>query len=532
MSLNVHFWKCVDDAPCNAQSSIAFHVGKLVTLAMRLAFAFFAAALLVATAAATPLDDYVNAADPSFNFVDTGIRRGGNGWTGYVYNLTSQTWLTTAESDRPVWWHWLIVIIPHDVVMNRSKALLYITGGDNSNPTTNSIPSDSDEDLFIAATVAVSARAPAAVLYQVPNQPILFPCDPFQSQRVEDAAIALTWWYFVNNPTVNPAFILELPMTKAGVRALDAMEQIIPQYTGGGVVNEFMVAGASKRGWTTWLVGAVDPRVVAIAPIVLDALNVVNFAHRQWQMYGAWTFALQDYYKMNITEYWDHPSMTTLMQIVDPWYYLPRLTMPKLAINAGGDEFQMPDDQRHWGHDTVGEMHYLLVKNAEHSMATGIPEVLQGAGAFIQAIVNDVPRPAYTWEYNETNGDITVNSNIPPTIVTVAYADSAMGPSTGRRDFRWAALNVSFCPVKVFGACVRPVLWTTSSTEGLTQVNATAYRVHMEPPTSGWRAFTIEMQWNNRAGPDDFYFTAPASVVPPTYPFPDCHGDECKGTLI
>ena len=42
--------------------------------------------------------------------------------------------------------------------------------------------------------------------------------------------------------------------------------------------------GASKRGWTTWLVGAVDPvRVKGIVPIVLDAINFVAVEHHEWR---------------------------------------------------------------------------------------------------------------------------------------------------------------------------------------------------------------------------------------------------------
>ena len=52
--------------------------------------------------------------------------------------------------------------------------------------------------------------------------------------------------------------------------------------------------GASKRGWTTWLVGAVDPtRVMAIIPIVLDAINFVNVEKHQWRSYGGWAYALE-----------------------------------------------------------------------------------------------------------------------------------------------------------------------------------------------------------------------------------------------
>lgn len=35
-----------------------------------------------------------------------------------------------------------------------------------------------------------------------------------------------------------------------------------------------MVAGASKRGWTTWTTAAVDKRVFAAIPIVMDLLNL------------------------------------------------------------------------------------------------------------------------------------------------------------------------------------------------------------------------------------------------------------------
>jgi PhoPQ-activated pathogenicity-related protein len=50
--------------------------------------------------------------------------------------------------------------------------------------------------------------------------------------------------------------------------------------------------------------------------------------------------------------------------------------MPKLVINAGGDEFFLPDDTRYWWDEMSDEKNFLMVPNAEHSLATGILEII------------------------------------------------------------------------------------------------------------------------------------------------------------
>ena len=40
---------------------------------------------------------------------------------------------------------------------------------------------------------------------------------------------------------------------------------------------------------------------MAIVPIVLDAINFVSVEHHEWRSYGGWSWALKDYYEMNLT---------------------------------------------------------------------------------------------------------------------------------------------------------------------------------------------------------------------------------------
>jgi PhoPQ-activated pathogenicity-related protein len=132
-------------------------------------------------------------------------------------------------------------------------------------------------------------------------------------------------------------------MVKASLRAMDAITEFVAKTLPGlnTQLDYFGVSGASKRGWTTWLVGAVDPkRVQVIVPIVLDAINFVAVEHHEYQSYGGWSWALTDYLDMNIMQRLDEPNMLLLQQNEDPFFFRDRLTMPKLVVNAVLDEFQ------------------------------------------------------------------------------------------------------------------------------------------------------------------------------------------------
>ena len=345
-------------------------------------------------------------------------------------------------------------------------------------------------------------------------------------------------------------YLLRFPMTKAGIRAIDTLEAFIPTVNGGHNTTGFIVAGASKRGWTTWTVGAVDaarpaqfgkPRVVAIAPLVLDILKFQASIKTMYRKYGGWSFALADYYNMSIMGRVDSPATTLMSELVDPYFYRERYAnVPKLVVISGGDEFLMPDDTHFYWPEMQGEKHLLMLQNAEHTLATGVLELVPAMQGFLAHVATGAPKPQLTWTRTHTGGwgnatdtaTITAWTNVKPHKVLMHHAKTLNGKA---RDFRLiTGIPPGGChTVKVDGeGCVHPVLWLEKAPTFL-HGNATTgytYSATMKNPPKweggGWHAFFLEFRFE---GPMDtmVHFTTEVAITPQTYPFPDCKGKEC-----
>jgi PhoPQ-activated pathogenicity-related protein len=250
----------------------------------------------------TPLDRYVAAPDTNYSYQLVNTIRGQDG-TASVLEMTSQAWLTTNEVDRPLWKHWLTIVRPD--VLASTKALLFITGGANDGAP----PKSADANLV---RIARATKSVVAELKMVPNQPLVFAGET--EGRKEDALIAYTWDKFLR--TGDPKWPARLPMTKSAVRAMDAVTGFCASPDGGEVtVDGFVVAGGSKRGWTTWTTAAVDKRVVAIIPIVIDVLNIEPSMLHHYAAYGFWAPSIGDYTAFRIMDWNGTPEYHALMKI-------------------------------------------------------------------------------------------------------------------------------------------------------------------------------------------------------------------------
>src|SRR5438128_8293689 len=88
-------------------------------------------------------------------------------------------------------------------------------------------------------------------------------------------------------------------MVKSLSRAIDALHALAKQEWNIAVTH-FVVSGGSKRGWTTWLTAVADPRVKALAPCVIDTLNMQAQLPHQLKSYGKYSEMITDYTKRGL----------------------------------------------------------------------------------------------------------------------------------------------------------------------------------------------------------------------------------------
>lgn len=433
----------------------------------------------------TALDRYVRTPDPAYKY-ELVRTVPGTGFTTYVIDLTSQQWRSAAEVNRPVWKHWLTIVRPDEVT--GTTGFLLVSGGS----VTAAAPERANPAY---AEIATATHSVVAELSGIPNEPLTF-ADETKS-RNEDGMIAYTWVKFLK--TGDESWPLRLPMTKAAVRAMDTITAFSATPAGGSVkVEKFFVAGASKRGWTTWTTAAVeairkDHRVVGFSPLVIDLLNMKPSFEHHFQAYGAYSEAIKDYEDMGIMKVTGTPEYQALMRLVEPFSYRARYTMPKFIINAAGDQYFLPDSSQFYFDRLPGEKYLRYVPNANHSLNGS--DARESLLAYYDAVIHNRPRPKFSWRFGK-NGDIEVTCTDRPTEVKMWVATNPE-----KRDFRLLTIGPAY------------------KSTVLTSPDGKVYTGRPAQPSKGWTAYFIELTYASGAK-YPFKFTTAVRVTPDTLPFP------------
>ncbi len=353
----------------------------------------------------------------------------------YDFQFVSQIW----QGNK--WQHQLQVYLPRSVAPN-STMFLWVTGG-----------SARAEYVALGMELARKIRAPVAFLYHVPNQPLL------EGNLRDDDLIAETFVRYLKTKDEN--WPLLFPMVKSVIKAMDVL-QAFGKKEWSEPIDKFIVAGASKRGWTTWLTAAVDQRIKAIAPIVIDTLNMGEQMPRQLQAFGAYSSRLAPYSSRGLLPIPETTEGQRLLSMVDPWVYRDKLTMPKLIINGTNDFDWATDALNLYWNGISPDKWVLYVPNAGHNLRRQdrpqpdqLNDLINGLAAFSRHQIDGIPMPKLSWKHESVNDKLRLTIAATPAPIG-ARLWIAQTVTTDFRTAKWSQQAVNASNGKIVGEVTPP----------------------------------------------------------------------------
>lgn len=329
--------------------------------------------------------------------------------TFYSASFTSQTW-----RGNP-WTHIVRMYAPKNGVRYSDSIYFLVTGS-------------KDPKKYSAELQAVANRtgAFAAAIGSVPNQPLF-------GDLTEDKLLAYSFKDYDNSAESDWPILL--PMVASVVRGLDLVENELRKRAllSSNSHLRAVVGGASKRGWTTWLMPIVDSRVVAIVPAVFDMLNIPAQIEHARAAYGRDSPKIKAYTELGLTDKVNQGKISKLVKLIDPFSYRARLTVPKLLILGTNDPYWVTDSFSQYGSKLPGITSILESPNTGHS-ALSVPEVQSALATWLTLIAMKAPIPVIssTTTQSKDGLELTINSSLDIVKMVLWSADA------DTKDFREA----------------------------------------------------------------------------------------------
>ena len=344
----------------------------------------------------------------------------------YDLLLTSQKW------REFTWKHQLTIMVPSEI--DYDGALLFITGGSVKDGMPNwKTKEKPGKETAPMAQMAEKNKAVLAIIRQVPMQPL------YDGDLVEDQLISYTLHQYKNDKDLT--WPLLFPMVKSAVRGMDAVQEFAKKNLNKDIAG-FTVAGASKRGWTTWLTGANDKRVKAIGPMVIDVLNMPVSLDYQLTAWNEYSVQIEDYTKLEIPQTVSTPDGNALTQMIDPYSYRDKLTMPKLIFIGTNDEYWPIDAIKNYIDSIPGNNFIQYTPNAGHDLAGGA-KALKALSAFWGYTLKKTPYPElkYKLDTDKTSATLSVESD--SKALVNAFLWSADSEDRDFRDEKWDSIPLT-----------------------------------------------------------------------------------------
>ncbi|MEG3136141.1 PhoPQ-activated protein PqaA family protein [Rouxiella sp. T17] len=354
---------------------------------------------------------------------------------------------------------------------------------DNQKGTRALIAVDISEDILIK--VARATNTVVISLHSIPSRDLVYAND--NKPLIEDDSIARSWRLTMEDPATRQTLPLHVPMAASISQTIRLAKKELAKEN----IDKFIVTGASKRGWATWLSAIADPNVEAIVPIVADVLNTQEVMEHMYKSYGGnWPIAFEPYYQQGIDKTAATADFANLMKVEDPIQYLgtayqSRLAIPKYIINASGDDFFMPDNTRFYYDKLPGEKSLRVAPNTGHIGILAFTQ--QSLITFLNRIQNNVALPEIDSKLEQVGNGQQLDVKFSETPAKVVRW-TAVNPVS--RDFRFAC-GIQYVP-------------TT-----LTMTSPNSLTIPMNFASPGWEASFVEATFK-----DGYVATTQVNIFP------------------
>lgn len=402
------------------------------------------------------LESYLNNGDNTYkwNLIDS---LSTDKVTTYNILLTSQKW------QDIIWVHQLTIFVP--VENNYDGALLFITGGSVKDGAPRWKKPTDQLNIYFSG-MAIKNKATVAIISQVPNQPLY-------NGLTEDALISKTLHDFKNDKDYSKPLLF--PMVKSAVKAMNAVQEFMSRNKHHDITR-FVVSGASKRGWTTWLTSAMDSRVVALGPMVIDVLNMPKSLNYQIAAYGKYSDQIEDYVKLGILDDIRTETGNALVTMIDPYSYRKMLDKPKMLFMGTNDEYWVVDNVKNYINDIPGINLIHYVPNAGHNLGGGASS-FEALSAFFGITLNKSAYPTDKWKASVKKKKVRISMEASKDILKGVKVWFANSTDKDFRNEKWESrdLNIS---------------------------DKSKFRVTENLPKNGYHAFYVDMTYSDPNGGD------------------------------
>jgi PhoPQ-activated pathogenicity-related protein len=201
-------------------------------------------------------------------------------------------------------------------------------------------------------------------------------------------------------------------------------------------MSRCLTAWWKMTSWATWFASEVTPeRLAGIVPMVYNNLNLPAQMAHQLETWGEYSEMLTPYTQRGLPDLVTTTPGRKLAEMIDPYTYRERATMPKLIMIGTNDTYWTLDAADLYFPELPEPKYLLYMPNEGHSLSN-LMRVINAQRGFFAACVGGKPLPKPQWRFRETGRSLLLVMTSTPEPKEVSVW-TATAPTRDFREATW-----------------------------------------------------------------------------------------------